>query len=85
MAKMASLAAEMEDLPDEYLEQIEKVETEKVEPKVAQKKTHVVKDGESYASIAALYAGKGKKHEYAKDLVVKNNGKTLTVGTVVVL
>ncbi len=85
MAKMASLAAEMEDLPDEYLEQIEEAETSPIETKPVVAKTHKVVDGDSYASIAAKYCGKAKKHEFAKDLVAKNSGKTLVPGMVVIL
>ncbi len=42
---------------------------------------HVVKDGDSYASIAGLYKPSGvSKHDYAKHLFDLNKGKTLTPG-----
>jgi LysM repeat protein len=91
MAKMASIAAEMEDLPDEYLEQLEEVDTsvdpEPVVVKTVEKKakTHKVVDGDSYASIAAKYADGRNKFAYANELVKKNNGKQLTPGSVVTL
>jgi hypothetical protein len=42
---------------------------------------HVVKDGDTYPSIAGLYKTSGvSKHEYAKHLFDLNKGKTLKTG-----
>ncbi len=44
-------------------------------------RVHVVKDGDSYPSIAGLYKPSDvTKHEYAKHLFDLNKGKTLITG-----
>lgn len=64
-------------------------ETPAVEPAVeapAPAGRYIVKDGDTWASIAANKAPKGmKRHDYALQLVEKNNGKTLNVGVEVAL
>lgn len=68
------------------VETVEVVEPVKAETPKAKTGTYIVKDGDSYPSIAAEFAPKGKsKFEYAKELVVKNGGKALIVGGEVVL
>lgn len=51
-----------------------------------QPKTHVAVDGDSYASIAARYKAPGSStNEYAKTLLVRNGGKTVTAGALITL
>jgi hypothetical protein len=64
-------------------------EVESPEPVVEAPKTEgrvFAKEGDSYASIAALVAPSGvSKHDYAKVLFEKNKGKTLRAGVEVIL
>lgn len=47
---------------------------------------HVVKDGDTYPSIAGLYKPSGvSKHEYATHLFDLNKGMALIIGTEVAL
>lgn len=47
---------------------------------------HIVKDGDSYASIAALYNKTGESnYEYAKALILKNKNKALRARETVIL
>lgn len=76
------LPKEVIDLPVEVVEA--PVEVAPVLPKPVRK--HVVKDGDTYPSIAGLYKPSGvTKHEYSKHLFDLNKGKALTVGTEVAL
>lgn len=66
------------------LEVIEPVEEPVKVP--ALPKTHVAVDGDSYASIAAEHKRAGSStHVYAKALLIRNGGKTITAGTVITL
>lgn len=48
--------------------------------------TYTVKDGDTYAGIAKAHKPEGMtSHEYAVNLFAKNQGKTLSAGTVIKL
>ena len=73
-------------------EQVEETIPEVIEPPLepvpapTRPKTHVAVDGDSYASIAARYKAPGSStNEYAKTLLVRNGGKTVTAGALITL
>lgn len=74
--------AKRKNIEELVAEQTEVVETDDatVQTVEEQPTTHTVTYGETWVSISELYRGYRSNHEYAKELIAKNNNCSLIKG-----